>query len=178
MPLEELLIRKKTEIVGQWFDSVINSYAPDTASFYKQQKDAFANPVGNIARRALAGVFDEFLQDLDAKKTRTFLDPLIRIRAVQDFTPSQAIEFVYQFKAIIQTVLKKELKDPKQFREWIDLDARFDRLGMLAFDIYMECKEKIYDMKANVEKERIYKAFSRAGLVMDLPDEGPELLTP
>ena len=178
MPLEELLIRKKTEIVDRWFESVLNTYAPDTANFYKQQKDAFANPVGNIARRALTGVFDQFCQDFDVEKTRSFLDPLIRIRAVQNFTPSQAVVFIFQFKAIVREVIERELKDPELLGEWLRLDAKFDRLGMLGFDIYMACKEKIYDMKANVEKERIYKAFSRAGLVMDLPDDKPELLTP
>lgn len=178
MPLEELLIRKKTEIIDRWFESVLNTYAPDTANFYKQQKDAFANPVGNIARRSLTGVFDQFCQEFDVEKTRAFLDPLIRIRAVQNFTPSQAVVFIFQFKAIVRSVMNQELKDPEYFDEWLRLDTRFDRLGMLGFDIYMACKEKIYDMKANVEKERIYKAFSRAGLVMDLPDEKPDLLTP
>ena len=178
MPLEELLTRKKPEIVDRWFESVLNTYAPDTADFYKRQKDAFSNPVGSTARRALEGLLSEFLQDLDPKKTRAFLDPLIRIRAVQDFTPSQAVGFVFQLKAIIHRLCKDELKDPQRFDEWVRLGVKFDALGMLAFDVYMECKEKIYDMKAKVEKERIYKAFSRAGLVMELPDDKPELLTP
>jgi hypothetical protein len=33
----------------------------------------------------------------------------------------------------------------------------------------MECREKIYELKANEEKDKIYKAFKRAGLVKDEP---------
>jgi hypothetical protein len=43
-------------------------------------------------------------------------------------------------------------------------------LGLLAFDIYMQCREKIYELKANEMKERTFKAFARAGLVKE-PDE-------
>ena len=47
---------------------------------------------------------------------------------------------------------------------------------MLAFDIFMGCKERLYDIKANEEKNKVYKAFKRAGLITEIQDDDPGLL--
>ena len=47
---------------------------------------------------------------------------------------------------------------------------------MLAFDIYMGCRERLYDIKANEEKSKVYKAFKRAGLITEIQDDDPGLL--
>jgi hypothetical protein len=36
---------------------------------------------------------------------------------------------------------------------------------MMAFDLYMQCREKIYQLSANEMKNRTLRAFERAGLV-------------
>jgi hypothetical protein len=174
MQLEELLIRHQDEIVDSWFDSVINTYAPDTARFFKAQKDPFSNPVGSIAQRALKKLFEILLvEPFDHKSALDHLDPLIRVRAVQDFTPSLATGFVTALKGIVRATLKKKLDDRRLLDDLVGFEARVDGLQLLAFDVYMACREKIYDLKANTEKSKIYKAFSRAGLVEELPDNGP-----
>ena len=53
------------------------------------------------------------------------------------------------------------------------MDVKIDRLLLLAFDIYMECREKIYDLKANEEKNKVFKAFKRAGLISEISDDRP-----
>jgi hypothetical protein len=40
----------------------------------------------------------------------------------------------------------------------------------------MKCREKIYQIKANEEKNRTFSAFERAGLIKELPGSGPELV--
>jgi len=45
---------------------------------------------------------------------------------------------------------------------------------LLAFDIYMECREKVYEIKANESKDRTLRAFARAGLISETPGEGPD----
>ena len=175
MSLVEQLIGMKAGILRNWFDLVAATYPPDTAGFLKKQTNPFDNPVGNATRNGLNGLFDELVGEMNREAIVTHLDPIIRIRAIQNFTPSQALRFVFQFKDILRKELKKQLKDPQSSRAMQELEARIDELGLVAFDIFIECKEKIFELRANTEKTRVYKAFHRAGLVSDLPDEGPDL---
>ncbi|MEE8542029.1 MAG: hypothetical protein V3S66_10250, partial [Desulfobacterales bacterium] len=53
------------------------------------------------------------------------------------------------------------------------LETNIDRVGLMAFDIYMRCREKIYEIKANETKNSTFNAFKRAGLLAEIPGEGP-----
>lgn len=175
MRLENLLEQRKATIVKKWFDMVIKTYAPDAAEFYKSQKDPFANPVGRTLFNGLKDLFGELLKGIDYEKTTSLLDPIIRIRAIQDFTPSQATAFILSLKQIIRENLNKELDDNQILKELLLFESKIDELSLIAFDIYMKCREKIYDLKANVERNKIYKAFARAGLIKDVAADEPNL---
>jgi hypothetical protein len=175
MGLEKVLAKKRNAIVGDWFDMVAKTYAPDTAQFLKRNKDPFSNPVGGYLSKGLAGLFDQLLTGMDREAVRTLLDPIVRVRAVQNFTPSQATAFVLVIKKIVRTHLKSELKKGRGMDDLLDFEAQVDAMSLFAFDIYMECREKIYELKANEEKDKIYKAFKRAGLIKDEPVKDPAL---
>ena len=51
----------------------------------------------------------------------------------EDFTAAQAVAFVF--------LLKRILRDPAR-------DERIDALALRAFDLYMQCREKIWEIKA------------------------------
>jgi len=169
MQIEYQLEQRKPVIVKKWFDLVIQTYPVDTSNFLKTQKDPFANPVGQTVLRGLEALFDVLLKGPDADTISSFLDPIIRIRAVQDFTPSKAVAFIFSLKQVIRENLKKELKDPAAALDLLNLESTIDDLALIAFDIYMECREKIYELKANQEKAGTFAAFKRAGLVCELP---------
>jgi hypothetical protein len=175
MGLEKVLVKKRNAIVGDWFDMVAKTYAPDTAQFLKRNKDSFTNPVGGYLTKGLAGLFDQLLTGMDREAVRTLLDPIVRVRAVQNFTPSQATAFVLVIKKIVRTHLKSELKKSRVMNDLLEFEAQVDAMSLFAFDIYMECREKIYELKANEEKDKIYKAFKRAGLIKDEPVKAPAL---
>lgn len=174
MSLEKLLRKKKRNIVDKWFNAVIDTYAPDTALIFKSQHDRFANPVGVNVREGLAAVFDALVEGLGADQSTSLLDPLIRIRAVQHFTPSQATGFIFLLKRIIRDLLHDKLSE-QQFVQLLRVEDRIDTLALTAFDIYMECKEKIYDLKSSQERNSIYRAFKRAGLVTEVAEDEPDL---
>lgn len=175
MGLETVLAERKSAVVKKWFEHVVDTYPPDTSRFLKHQKDPFANPVGSTTMESLRGAFDEMLKtEPDRDLLSSVLDPVIRIRAVQAmFTPSQAVGFIFFLKQIIRENLHKELKDMQNFRELQDFDQKIDELALIAFNIYMQCAQTIFQLRANQEKSKIYRAFSRAGLVEDIPDDGP-----
>ena len=174
MQIENLLEQRKAVIVKKWFDLVIQTYPADTSKFFKTQKDPFANPVGQTVLRGLEALFDILLKSPDTDTISSFLDPIIRIRAVQDFTPSQAVSFIFSLKQVIRDNLTKELKDAAMGIELLNLETTIDDLALIAFDIYMECREKIFDLKANEEKARTFSAFKRAGLICELPAAQPD----
>jgi hypothetical protein len=170
MGLEKKLAKKKKAIVDDWFDAVAATYAPDTAQFIKSKKDPFTNPVGGTLAVGLKGLFDLLLTSLDRDSVKPLLDPIIRIRAVQHFTPSQATAFILVLKNIVRKHLKRELRDAGAAAELSTFENKVDALMLYGFDLYMECREKIYELKANEEKDKIYKAFRRAGLVVEPSD--------
>jgi hypothetical protein len=171
MSLNQLLAQRKTAILKAWFTSTIETYPSDTAKFLKSQKDPFANPVGRTINHGLEELLDELLKEMDPEIMQPLLDSIIRIRAIQNFSPSQATSFIFSLKDVVRETLKKEDTESKHFKELLLFESKIDELGMMAFDIYMKCREKIYELKANEMKNRTFKAFKRAGLVREMPAE-------
>lgn len=167
MSLPKQLAGKKAAITRKWVEVVINSYPAETARFLQGQNDPFANPVGQATRQGLGNLFDFLLGDFNPDKAKAALDPIIRIRAIQDFTPSRAIRFIFDIKEIIRDTCGEDIRDIQRTGELRALEKRIDELGMIAFDIYMQCREKIYALKANEMRDRTFKAFARAGLIKE-----------
>lgn len=181
MKLVELLEKKKATIIDKWFDFIVKTYPPDTAYFMKSKNDRFANPVGTTYAENLDALFNEILEnEISSEEDRDnlvkFLDPIIRIRAIQNFSASQATVFTFSLKNIVREIIEKELKEKKIFFELLTFETKLDKLSMLAFDVYMGCRETIYNLKANEEKTKIYKAFRRAGLVSEITEDDPGLM--
>lgn len=171
MGLEKQLTKKKDAIVKDWFERVSSTYAPDTAQFLKNVQNPISNPIGQSLRVGLAGLFEQLLDGPDRETVKAYLDPIVRIRAVQDFTPAQATAFIFILKTVIRDHLKKELSDSRTVQSLFAFESKIDSLGLYAFDIYMECREKLYDLKSDVERSKVYKAFKRAGLIVETPED-------
>jgi RsbRD-like negative regulator of sigma factor len=174
MGLKDLLEKKQPSIVKKWFEFVIDTYAPDAAIFFKNQSDGFLNPVGGTTRSILDTLYETLLKKADTDKITVTMEPLIKIRAVQNFSPSQAVGFLFVLKTLIRKELKKELKkiDPE---ELVSMDARIDSLALIGFDVFVQCREKIYNLKTNTERSKIYTAFARAGLIKEIAADEPDL---
>lgn len=168
---EKIIQTYRSEIEKQWFDMVIDTYPTDTKIFLKNTKDQFANPVGSATIQSLRGLLNELGGDsMNRKNIHSCLDPVIRIRAVQHFTASQAVNFVFYLKKIIRNLAKKE---NTAATELLAFETKIDDVSLAAFDIFMTCKETLYHLKANEVRNRTFKAFKRAGLIHE--DAFPEL---
>ena len=166
--LKGLIEKNKNEIIKNWFEATIQTYAPDTAQFFKGQKDQFGNPVGSITSKGIAFLLDQLLDTFDPDAVKAYLDPIIRIRAIQDFSPSQATGFILLLKKILRENLASELQNSANILQLLEFESKIDRLCLLAFDLYMDCKEKIYEISANETRHRTLRAFERAGLIVDV----------
>lgn len=171
MRLNELLIRNRKEITDSWFNRVVDTYPPETAAIFKSQKDQFANPVGSAARYGIPGLFDQLIGEMDPRKITSFLDPLIRIRAVQTlFSASQAVGFIFLLKETVRAFLEKEVISRQLVEELFAFEKRIDQVVLIGFNIFTECREKIAELKAFEMKDRTFRAFERAGLVAEEPE--------
>jgi hypothetical protein len=45
----------------------------------------------------------------------------------------------------------------------------------VAFDIYMECREKLHQIRVSEVKNRTFKAMERAKLIAEIPDGEADL---
>jgi hypothetical protein len=165
--LLKILEHKKSAITKKWFDLTAHTYAPDTAEFLKRNKDQFANPVGATMSNGLKGLLDQLMHSMDPETLTSHLDPIIRIRAAQNFTPAQATAFILSLKKVLREDLAKELRDSSVAAELIAFESKIDQLCLMAFDIYMQCRETIFQISANETRNRTFKAFERAGLISD-----------
>jgi hypothetical protein len=145
--LADLLKTEKTTILKKWFGHVLETYPEDTSRLLKSEKNPFANPVGSAIGEGLEGIFDELLGDAPSSALVPFLDRLIRIRSVQEFSPSKAVSFVFQLKPIIRNVLKKEIRKKGLQEELTAFESRIDRLALLAFDTFVQCREELFELR-------------------------------
>lgn len=171
MDLRNLLHKKRSRIVKKWCDIVLETYPQESQSFFKRQKDRFANPVGQTISEGIASIYDELLEKRDSDKISLFLDNIIRVRAIQDFSPSEAIGFVFGLKKIIKEELEDEIQDGQFTEELAAFDSRIDALGLLSFDIYAACREKIADIRVNEIKRRSSTLLKMTGLVYEMPGD-------
>ncbi len=176
MKLKDLLLERKSSILTRWFDKIIEGYPSDTSSFLKKQKNQFSNPVGNTILQGINGLFDVLVQGSDRDKVYPFLDDIIRIRAVQDFSPSQAVSFIFLLRQVVRDTIQKEIQENSISEELALLESRIDEMILLSFDIYMKCKERIYEIKADEVKRMTFRLLQRANLICEVqePDVGSD----
>jgi hypothetical protein len=150
MKLEKLLAEKKAVIVKKWFHALADTYHPQTSEFLKGKASRFANPVGSTFAAELERLYDCFQAEAEPEAVHTCLDRIIRIRAIQDFSPSQAVHFIFQLKTLIREELGEAVEREQLHEDLYLVESRLDRLALAAFDIYMSRREKIYELR---EKE-------------------------
>ncbi len=175
MDLKSLLIQKKSTILNKWFETILDSYAAETAKFLRDKSKRFNNPVGATIYKGIENLLDEIIDDnSDSDRLSLFLDNIIRIRAIQDFSASQAVAFMFSVKDIIRQEVETSYASdqvlPKRILDELrDLDAKIDSLTLMSFDIYMQCREKLYEIKANEARNMTYRLLQQARLITESP---------
>ena len=84
------------------------------------------------------------------------LDAIIRIRAVQDLTASQAVGFVFLLKPILLELQPERNPAARDVPLGVLLNDRIDRLALMAFDKYMQCREQLADIRVSEGRRRIH----------------------
>ena len=162
---------KADTIMERWAETVLSSYPSDAAVLFKKQQDPFANPIGASVRNGTRGTFQAILNGMDPEELRSHLDTMIRVRAVQDFTPSQALAFVFALRSIVLQVHPQLDAEPSLRKERAALDRIVDRVALAAFEVYTACREELHALRVNEMKRQVSWVFEKLGKEMP---EGPE----
>ncbi len=171
MRIRLLLSEKKQKILQKWFDLILETYPPDTASFLKSQKNRFGNPVGHTISEGIEVILEELSGGMDFERVSPFLDSIIRIRAIQDFTPSQALSFIFLLKKVIREELANEIREHQLLEELLVIESKIDALANISFDIYMKCREKIYKLKANDLRNRTSRLLKMSNMFQEVEEK-------
>ena len=133
------------EVLGRWIEVAIDDYPEETGKFLRTQSDRFANPVGASLREGLSELLDGVFRGVEPDDLTSALDRVIRVRAVQEFSPSAAVGFVFDLKDLLREVAKGAGADAAG--SLYALDDRIERLGLHAFDVYMSCREQMWSIR-------------------------------
>ena len=161
-------------MLQKWFDVLVNTYPPETVRMLKKESNQFANPVGHTSLHAMGDILDEFLLENQVEKVSPLLDRIIRIRAVQDFSPSRALAFVFLLKDLARELLGAEIAGGKVSSEDLaEFDARVDGLALAAMDVYSKCRDTLYEVRIKEIKARTNRLLLRAELIAEIPERKP-----
>lgn len=170
MKLENFLQQKAPHIRKRWLNLIIETYPTDSQRFFREQKDPFANPVGTTVSREVESLYHELLHGMDPERLNSSLDAIVRIRAVQDFSPAKAMSFIFLLKKVLREELDRKIKEsPAAFEELLTLESRLDEMALRGFDLYVKCREKIYEIRAKEAKNQVSRLLQRAGLLCEIP---------
>jgi hypothetical protein len=139
------------EILEKWVGRVADSYAAQSAAVRAPEPDPFCNPVGFLVRRSLSQLWEQLLGEMDPVVIDRALDAVMRLRAVQDISPGEAVGFVVQLRPLLQEL-------PAE-RDRALLAGRVNQMAMAASDKYAECRQQIatirvHEMERSVHQRR------------------------
>ena len=161
MELATLLQENRETILGKWFELIIGTYPEATSGFLRKQKDRFQNPVGYAITQSIGPIYDQVASAMDTEQLLEALDGIVRIRSVQDFTPTETIGFVFQLKAVIRAEIGDRLRDLERWNELAELESRIDRVALLAFEKYTECRENLHQVRNREVESRAARLLGR-----------------
>lgn len=160
----QALAAKKSTIIKEWLARTLQTYPHHTFCFLAHELDPFRNPVGHTLREGFPVLLDAVLGGMDAPRVTAVLDGIVRIRAVQDFTAGQAVAFIFVLKSVIRDELKGEIQRDAGGEDLATIEARIDQIALLGFDLFMKCRERIYEIQANEARRRIGILLRRRGV--------------
>ena len=160
--LRDFLQTRRTAIVDRWTGLTFEVYPPDAARLMTREKDRFRNPVGHVTRKSLEDLYDGLVAGRPAGEMTGALDGIVRIRAVQDLSPSQALGFLFLLKPSVRDELGEGAT-----MDLTALDFAIDRLTLEAFDLFMRCREQIHGLRRNEIKQQASALLQRRNRIAD-----------
>ena len=145
MDLAEAFRNYKAKIVDRWVDYTLSTY--QSSSFFKKEGDVFANPVGGNIREALKKLFVLLSRGATTEEMIPPLEQIMKIRSIQEFSPSQAVAPLNAVQHISSGILGADKGRRHLVAELYQFEFAVGLAVLAAFDIYMQCRERLYQTR-------------------------------
>ncbi len=171
--LKQLLVKERSAILKRWLDLIFDTYPAEAKTFLKRRQNSIANPVGASIVDGVDKFFDWLVhgEEGDAGDIRVFLDNIVRIRAVQEFSASHSIGFVFSLKRAIRETLDSEVRNKGLYQDLLTFESKIDSLALLAFDNYSQCREQLHQIRAAEIRNRTSRILERACQKYGMPSD-------
>jgi hypothetical protein len=145
--LRDALEGHRSAILERWRAKVFASYPKEAARFFRSEKDAFRNPVGHSLLRGTQVIYDGVALGQETGSVMEAVEAIVRPRAVQELSASEAVGFVFALKRAVREHLRELGAEGELWPELVVLDERLDTLASAAFDLYGQCRESVYRIR-------------------------------
>ena len=175
MELKNILSDKKAPILKKWIDMTMEYFKAGPACRQEPPDNRFADPVGYAVSRGLKGIFEGLVSSADSAAVKEGLVAIVEIAAVQEAPPSRTLSFVLVLKQIVREELGAGIAG-RMSRELSLLEAEIDQAALSAFDIFMERRARIFEIRANEQKRANFRLLQKAKLIgaANVPSASPE----
>ncbi len=172
MDLAGFLAEHRSAILERWRQMIFDSYPPEAARFLRGERDRFHNPVGHAIQQGTELVFDACLLQREEGSVAQALEAMVRLRAVQEYSPAQAVAFVFWLRRVLRQHLREFPVDAQLRPELLALEDRIDALALTAFDLYMSCRERIFVIRTQELKRRAASLWQQMEQTPEPPPAG------
>jgi hypothetical protein len=165
MTLLHRLSQNKPAVLERWLRRIMDVYPADASDFFTRERDRFKNPVGFTTSREIEVLFSELLQDMNRDRLASSLENILKIRAVQNMPPSEAVGFIFVLKDVVKAEMADAGQEAGSVEEYLRLSSRIDGLALMALDIYLKCRERIFEIRLNeakAERDRLSRLLKRS----------------
>lgn len=153
--LERFLGERKAGILDAWRERIAGTYPDETARRLLNGGDPFSNPGAFAISKGAEGMLDWVLaRDGDAAGADAAVEDLVRIRAIQEFAPSEAVGFVFALKDVLRREMADALAGGAGVSEWLRIESRIDALALAAFDAHARCRDEVSNLRVEDFKRR------------------------
>ena len=165
MGLNEAIAERKDELARKWADLILGTYPAETQVLWRKNRDEFTNPVGHSILESTSKLVPLLLEWNDAQAVARALDMIVKIRAVQDFSPGQALSFVFLLKKLLRQEFAESLAARGELQELLAFETRVDNLAVMAFDLYVASRDQVARMRVEEVKRAHANIVRRANLM-------------
>jgi hypothetical protein len=168
----------------EWLACTIGTYPDQTRRLLREERDSFRNPVGHTLAVSLRGLTEELFGGFDRARVTAWLDAVVHLRAVQECSSTDAVEFVALARHAAGRVSEKRI--PGLGPGALDvLGARIDDMVVIAADLLVRCREEIHAIGARAARRRVFvleraqaRAEARAAAWIGAPQSAPRGVIP
>lgn len=169
--LKRVVDERRELILERWTERVLASYPKDSGRLLRETRDPFRNPVGSSIAAAVGPLLDAVTTGAPDEAAFAALDTILRVRAVQELGPADALRFLLELRGIVRHELERIADDDRR-EALARLDRNVDEMVLAGFEVYVRCREEIWRIRTDEIRRRSTKVLERLDLWRTIRDGG------